>query len=95
MLWDEEIRYSERGLVISCHVSLCWSGNTELSGDNRKEVKASSVMTCGWSDVDIGCFEDAGAVILLLFDGRVPVEEYLLKIVRSSDLDRRDFGNSN
>jgi hypothetical protein len=46
---------------MSCHTLLCWSMNTELSGESRKEVNVSGVMMrtevgllSGW------CCGDAG-----------------------------------
>jgi len=45
VLCDDEMKYSGNGRVISCQMSLCWSAKAELSGDRRKRVKVSRVMT--------------------------------------------------
>ena len=44
VLWEEEMKYSARGRVISCQVSFCWSRTAGLSDDRRKAVNASSGM---------------------------------------------------
>lgn len=71
MLCDEDMKYSGRGRVISCHVSLCWSAKTELSGERRKVVNPSiviSVMECS-------------------SEGSIEVDDlaYLLNILNSSE----------
>lgn len=42
MLCEEEMKYSGSGLVMSCHTSVCWSLNTALSVERRKDENASS-----------------------------------------------------
>lgn len=81
------MKYSDKGRVISCQVSPCWSAKTELSGERRKEVKPSRVMEAvrGTDELEARSPE---------FWSDVGELEYLSNKLKSSDEDKGDCKKS-
>lgn len=66
---------------MSCETSLCWSMNAELSGDSKKDVNASTVITEGG--------EARAGVSVVPAVGSQP--EYLIKSTRTAFVSKVDL----